>query len=253
MPKSVQTFFHGVALILLILTIPSTARAEVVPGNACATNNQVIHSGGPENSGAAYWMVCQGGTWRQIFSVDNTGMASTNTPTAAAHVATKAYVDAQAGSNLKVYKFDGTTLLGQLITITSVGESESDVSACSKIIYYDSVNDRARGLSSYSCGGWIAGTIYWSGSNCTGTSYFQNNSHGYGCTGAGNCQTNLYSTGGGWNGGGDQAVNSSRAANGVCTNAAGTLFNVSGIIFIGAASPARVCGSMPDEYCKILP
>lgn len=106
MTRYLQAFFTA-ALILISAT---TAHADPAPGDGCATNNQVMHSGGPENSGNAYYMVCQGGTWRQIYSSDNTGMMSTNTPTAAAHVATKAYVDSMASGGLptQIFTSSGT-------------------------------------------------------------------------------------------------------------------------------------------------
>lgn len=92
-------FLCALATFILTGFILSPAYAvEAVPGDFCPTNNTVTHTGGPENAGNSYWMVCQAGTWRQIFSADANGMVSTNTPTSPNHVATKAYVDANASS-----------------------------------------------------------------------------------------------------------------------------------------------------------
>ena len=83
---------------MLAILFPVMAHADPAPGDACSTINQVMHSGGPENSGNGYWMVCKAGLWTSIISSDANAMASTNTPTAANHIATKGYVDANAGT-----------------------------------------------------------------------------------------------------------------------------------------------------------
>jgi hypothetical protein len=70
-------------LALVVLLPPSIASAaEPQPGDACPATDQVTHTGGPENPGTGYDLVCDGAHWqavrtwasasgRSLFQVDN--------------------------------------------------------------------------------------------------------------------------------------------------------------------------------------
>jgi hypothetical protein len=47
--------------------------AEPVPGDACATANAIIETGGPETSGIRHILRCDGSVWKQEMTIDASG------------------------------------------------------------------------------------------------------------------------------------------------------------------------------------
>lgn len=59
---------------LMLLAAPQTAHAqEAQPGDACAVANTYRISGGPETTGKAFAMTCQGGVWVRVTESDTAG------------------------------------------------------------------------------------------------------------------------------------------------------------------------------------
>ncbi len=61
------------AIVALSVIAPTAFAVDPAPGDACSTNTQVQWSGGPEASGKAYWMVCQGGAWTRMLETATSG------------------------------------------------------------------------------------------------------------------------------------------------------------------------------------
>jgi len=82
----------GLIVLVILLAIGAPAKAltgdDVSPGTACANEDAVMMTANPAGSGG-YILTCDGGTWKAIINAAD--------PTEDAHVATKKYVDDQAG------------------------------------------------------------------------------------------------------------------------------------------------------------
>ncbi|QQG36965.1 MAG: DUF1566 domain-containing protein [Micavibrio aeruginosavorus] len=69
-----KLIFADIILMALILATPFTASAQdAQPGDACATANAYVISGGPESAGKVFTMTCQGGVWTRITESDTAG------------------------------------------------------------------------------------------------------------------------------------------------------------------------------------
>ncbi len=119
---------------------------------------------------AAYFSNTGDGYALQVTGMSTfSGNAITNvgTPIASTDVATKAYVDAASGGGLKVYKSDGTTLLGPLLPFTN-----ATISACNGWGYVTPAGTFYFLTNSDCKPSTIPlGIIYYGGSNCTGSAY----------------------------------------------------------------------------------
>lgn len=209
-------------LVGVSLGLPSFAAAWATPGAACTQEGANANSDG--------FLTCTGGVW-----VSNAVLMGT---TSATCDSTKAgYIRYTGGkfegcngtgwiqlasSNLKVYKADGVTLLGNL-----VGSYDR---SCQGIVYTDS-NGVLNNLSSAACYATVvAVTVFFSGSNCTGTTYFDGNASpdilGYCCTGSASCTTNKCASAGyiASSGGAYVPFGSFRNSWGTCTNNSATVY-----------------------------
>ena len=79
-----RLFFAALFVLCFFLSSVSYAQ-DAAPGDACAVDDEIIFSGGPENSGVGYEMVCQGSVWIRITESDTSGnlgvkVASPKTP-----------------------------------------------------------------------------------------------------------------------------------------------------------------------------
>ena len=92
---------------------------------------------------------------------------------------------AAGGGGLKVYKSDGTTVLGNLVGSYAAG--------CAGLIYANTTTGAVYSLDTSSCLSTvtISSTIYFSTSTCSGASYAPAGGIGYCCTGVGSCTTNI--------------------------------------------------------------
>jgi len=90
-----------------------------------------------------------------------------------------------AGGGLKVYKADGTTVLGNL-----VGSYAAD---CPGLVYADSSTGTVNSLDTTSCLSTASpiSTIYFSTNACSGLQYAAAGTIGYCCTGTSSCTTTL--------------------------------------------------------------
>lgn len=88
------TLILAVLILSTILSRPATAQ-QAVPGDACATNGYMTQSTGPELSGAGHFMLCVGGTWRSLYSFNNTAQITK-------------IGDQTCGTN-QILKYNGTT------------------------------------------------------------------------------------------------------------------------------------------------
>ena len=79
--------------LISIFSLSALAQ-DAVPGDACSANNSITNTGGVENTGIGYHMVCQGGAWVRIFESDTGGNLGVGqaAPKAPLHVGGEAIV-----------------------------------------------------------------------------------------------------------------------------------------------------------------
>lgn len=110
-----------------------------------------------------------------------TGNVTALAPTAADHLATKAYVDAAVsagggGGGLKVYKSDGVTVIGNFLGYDTQN-FDSPVDLCSRLMYSDTSGNIV-GMNTSTCAGYYpnvtnAGTkYYFPNTTCSGNRVF---------------------------------------------------------------------------------
>lgn len=105
------------------------------------------------------------GTITPTAKLEVNGNVIAATPTAANHLATKAYVDSAvsaAGGSLKVYKYDGSTVIGNFLSLSSTEINYSQSDGTIGLITQD-----------HRSNSWA--TTYYYTANCTGTAYAQAN------------------------------------------------------------------------------
>mgnify|MGYP003584787938 CR=1 FL=1 len=175
-------------LVGVSLGLPSFAQ-WATPGAACTQEGANANSNG--------FLTCTGGVW-----VSNAVLMGT---TSATCDSTKAgyirytggqfegcngtgWIQLASSSKLRVYTSDGTTVLGNYLGTLNALDVSSYV--CAGILYADETTGVIKMLSSQECGEVSNGTVYFSGSNCTGTPYMRTSGgHGLCCTGLVTCMT----------------------------------------------------------------
>lgn len=175
-------------------------------------------------------------------------MASTNTPTAANHVATKAYVDSVGGGTLNVYKADGVTLMGKLLSISFMSFNTNSMQRCASITYLEPSTNLPQTLSSTQCGSatTVTSNAYFQGVNCTGLMRMDSTSNSYGCAGAATCTTNVATVVYDYVNTGNFNYASYRSSAGVCVNGA----NAASVSY--DTQIINTCGSI-GQVCTIKP
>ena len=198
-------------LVGVSLGLPSFAAAWATPGAACTQEGANANSDG--------FLTCTGGVW-----VSNAVLLGT---TSATCDSTKAgyirytggqfegcngtgWIQLASSSSLKVYKADGVTVLGNYMGNYAAG--------CGGIVYADSSTGVVSSLDNIYCSN-LVGNTYFSGSNCSGTTWIGNGNMSYCGTGAANNTTTVcvYSAGPA-----SYSYNSIRNSAGICTNTSNT-------------------------------
>ncbi|NTW32542.1 MAG: hypothetical protein HGB12_07955 [Bacteroidetes bacterium] len=141
-------------------------------------------------------------------------LTNLDAPTAAADAATKAYVDAAGGSQLNVYKSDGTTLLGPLAYASFPSYNLGTLTHCSGWGYWLSTGGIHHMQEGECADSYSNITIIYTSAGCTGSSYIESGCTSYVTDGVmwarGSCGNY-----------GNNTINSTRT-NGVCTDIAPT-------------------------------
>ncbi len=178
-------------LVGVSLGLPSFAAAWATPGAACTQEGANANSDG--------FLTCTGGVW-----VSNAVLMGT---TSAACDSTKAgyirytggkfegcngtgWIQLASSSKLRVYKSDGTTVLGNHLGF--FGTPEFGYSMCIYTIYADETTGITKWLNANDCNEQAVNTsVYFTGADCSGTPLLGiTDLTGYCCTGSGTCTTN---------------------------------------------------------------
>jgi len=224
-------------LVGVSLGLPSFAAAWATPGAACTQEGANANSDG--------FLTCTGGVW-----VSNAVLMGT---TSATCDSTKAgyirytggqfegcngtgWIQLAGGRPLKVYSSDGVTVVGNYLgTLNAADILGNDT--CAYTLYADETTGVVKQLSTYECNMNASGDAYFSGANCTGTTYIQASTWGFCCTGSGICTTNRCMPAGGTSS--THAYSSRRQnGNGLCVNGSSSI--------VGSyPTKANTCGDGP--------
>lgn len=223
-------------LIGISLGLPSFAAPWATPGAACTQEGANANSNG--------FLTCTSGVW-----VSNAVLVGTTGATCDA--STSGYIRysggqfqgcngsswvqlVTGGGNLKVYKDDGVTVVGNLVG--SNGDLSSAGVPCVGLIYADTTTGQMTQLTTSECNIDALSFIYWTSTNCTGTSFFPSSStyRGYCCTGSSTCTTNICTT--------DTSSSYMQRSFSSYRNGAGQCFNSSGSQY-SYLTKTPTCGS----------
>lgn len=212
--SAAAALFLGLAL--------SSAHAEwATVGAACSPDGILANSNG--------FLVCSGGVWvansmraGNTVATCNSGNAGYIRWSGSAFEGCDgdSWITLASTGGLKVYQDDGTTVVGNL-----VGTNGAATQTCIGIVYADTTTGQLSALNTSDCASSFSGSysIYWSGSNCTGTSYTSNtNYYGYCCTGSAVCLTDICVADTSYSSSSHAYLSKRYMGDGTCTNLSGS-------------------------------
>lgn len=198
----------------LCLGLAMQAALAAVPGDACSPN-------GVAGVNGVMQMTCTSGVWvLNAMKLGNSSVTCNSSNAGYMRWSGSTFEGCNGSSwvqlvsnNLKVYKSDGVTELGNLVGSYDAG--------CQGLVYANSTTGALTSLNSLECSTSATSgySVFFSGSNCSGTTYTAASVIGYCCTGSSACTSNLCVANGTV---ATTPIGSYRSYTGVCTNTSGS-------------------------------